>query len=242
MGCDIHIEAEKLNRDTGIWEAIPVPDHLLDDSERKWKAAEDGWDPEWDPEWVQWRNYSLFAMFANVRNGHGFAGISTGTGFKPIAMPRGLPDDISETMRKKAYADEDPKWGLDGHTPSWLSLRELMEFPVKDLRTKRRGCLQVEELRQWRKEGTTQPPSWCGGAFGPNVHHVTPGVLEKHLSNPPAETAASNEMPHTYYAEFEWEVSYHECAPHFFDTRLPALVEIAGDDIDGVRLVFFFDN
>jgi len=238
MGCDIHIEAEKLSRETGVWEAIPVPDHLLDDYDRKWKAADDGWDPEW----VSCRNYSLFAMFANVRNGHGFAGISTGTGFKPIAMPRGLPDDISATMRKKAYGDEDPKWGLDGHTPSWLSLRELMEYPVKDLRTKRRGCLKLEDLRAWRKTQSTQPPSWCGWAAGHNVHHVTPEVLEEHLINPPAETKASNGMLDTYYAEYEWETTYHECCPYFFDVRLPALVEIAGDDIDGVRLVFFFDN
>jgi len=29
------------------------------------------------------RNYDLFAILANVRNGHGFAGIKTGGGIRP---------------------------------------------------------------------------------------------------------------------------------------------------------------
>ena len=35
-----------------------------------------------------------FAMLANVRNGRGFAGCWTSTGFPVIHEPRGLPSDL----------------------------------------------------------------------------------------------------------------------------------------------------
>jgi hypothetical protein len=37
------------------------------------------------------RNYSLFALLANVRNS---------AGVKPISEPRGLPEDVSEIVKK----------------------------------------------------------------------------------------------------------------------------------------------
>ena len=41
------------------------------------------------------RNYNTFAMLANVRNGRGFAGCWTSTGFPVIHEPRGLPEDLA---------------------------------------------------------------------------------------------------------------------------------------------------
>ena len=41
------------------------------------------------------RNYRAFAVLADVRNGYGFAGFSTGDAVIPISEPRGLPDDMS---------------------------------------------------------------------------------------------------------------------------------------------------
>ncbi|TXH55263.1 MAG: hypothetical protein E6Q97_09160, partial [Desulfurellales bacterium] len=40
------------------------------------------------------RSYDTFAMLANVRNGRGFAGVRTSTGFPVIHEPRGLPNDL----------------------------------------------------------------------------------------------------------------------------------------------------
>lgn len=53
------------------------------------------------------RNYDVFAILADVRNGRGFAGIETGDGFVPIlgfgeAALRGLPDDLSPELRYAA--------------------------------------------------------------------------------------------------------------------------------------------
>ncbi|WP_206689631.1 hypothetical protein, partial [Streptococcus pseudopneumoniae] len=39
------------------------------------------------------RNYDLFGIIGNVRNGTGFAGVVLGTGWPSIADHRGLPED-----------------------------------------------------------------------------------------------------------------------------------------------------
>lgn len=58
------------------------------------------------------RNYGVFAMLAGVRGGAGRA----------IALPRGLPDDLSIWARE--FFEEDCSlWRL--HDVSWLSLGEL---------------------------------------------------------------------------------------------------------------------
>ena len=56
MGCDIHMMA-KVQQDNGSWKNAGEIDGN--------------------------RNYDLFAILANVRNGHGFAGIKTGGGIRP---------------------------------------------------------------------------------------------------------------------------------------------------------------
>lgn len=59
------------------------------------------------------RCYSLFAVLADVRNG----------GYTPIDTPRGLPDDVTDYVR----ADYE-SWGLNAHSCSFLTLRELKEW------------------------------------------------------------------------------------------------------------------
>ena len=69
MGCDIHLYVERKVPGIG------------------WVSLED---PNEHYNGLTNRNYSIFAILANVRNGRGFAGIVTGTGFNPISEPRGL--------------------------------------------------------------------------------------------------------------------------------------------------------
>lgn len=95
MGCDIHPHYEV--RRGGKWERH--------DARGKYETGkyDDGsphtdYDKWWaDPLYIG-RNYDLFAILANVRNGVGFAGVRTGGGFTPIAMPRGIPQDVSRPV------------------------------------------------------------------------------------------------------------------------------------------------
>lgn len=57
------------------------------------------------------RNYWLFARMANVRNDGSI---------KPIAEPRGLPEDITFTTKFDRKC-----WSSDGHSDSWLSAKEV---------------------------------------------------------------------------------------------------------------------
>lgn len=77
------------------------------DEQGKWHCIE-GLEP------FHWRSYTNFAFLAGVRNNDGL---------KPISVPRGLPEDCSDKVREASDA-----WEGDGHTHSWLSMQELIEF------------------------------------------------------------------------------------------------------------------
>ncbi len=97
MGCDIHAFVEK--RTEGKWECIT---EIEDDegylSPKKQIYSE--------------RNYSLFGILAGVRGDS-----------KPIKEPVGLPDDVSEMVKK--ISDQ---WDSDGHSHSYYTLKELIQF------------------------------------------------------------------------------------------------------------------
>jgi hypothetical protein len=87
MGCDIHAHIEY----------------------ERWEGEYIGWGFDIDIN----RNYTLFSVLANVRNG-GEIG--------PISEPRGLPKDIS--MEVMEYYNEERH---DAHSCSWLNLNDLVE-------------------------------------------------------------------------------------------------------------------
>lgn len=58
------------------------------------------------------RSYRTFARMAGVRGTE-----------KPIALPRGLPDDITKMTRRDAEF-----WGDNGHDHSWLDCAEIRQL------------------------------------------------------------------------------------------------------------------
>ena len=65
------------------------------------------------------RDYNLFAFMVGVRV---YQERSAEELIKPVSKPRGLPKDVSHSVRE---ASKD--WGDDGHSHSWLNLEELKE-------------------------------------------------------------------------------------------------------------------
>jgi hypothetical protein len=112
MGCDIHCYAEKRNKD-GKWEIVG--------NKEKEEEADGLVDIEYKP--YDNRNYNLFAILANVRNGTAFAGCKTGEGFNPISNPKGVHSDASEE-----YASIVEQWDINGHSHSYFTLRELLDY------------------------------------------------------------------------------------------------------------------
>lgn len=106
MGCDIHMYVEYKNKrgGDGSWlcgDYFQVDDPLCES-------------PVYNRiELYGDRNYALFAVLANVRNG----------GYDYIELPRGLPADATEYVEQ-----EYERWRGDAHSCSYFTLRELIEY------------------------------------------------------------------------------------------------------------------
>lgn len=87
MGTDIHPIVEVREDKDTPWQIVKIP-----------KAEGSEWANVLDS-----RNYNVFAILANVRNGYGFAGVPTGSGFPYISDVRGIPEDAGFTMNDKGY-------------------------------------------------------------------------------------------------------------------------------------------
>ena len=76
---------------------------------------------------LEGRNYTIFAFLAGVRNYDAI---------KPIAEPRGLPSDLND----ETFAQECEDYG---HTPSWLSIDELLKYDYEQETENRRVARQI---------------------------------------------------------------------------------------------------
>ncbi len=133
MGCDIHFYTEvkttnykyhgprdenelSENRDSNL-------DHVLDNKDIKprwittdtWEQEDDGsWSISYDKRFYSGRNYFLFSVLADVRNGYNIT---------PLSDPRGIPNDCCYPIK---FISE--YWNGDGHSHSYFTLKELMDI------------------------------------------------------------------------------------------------------------------
>ena len=235
MGCDIHLYVERKK--------------VIDD---EW-ASVDEWGPDEDyPECltVDWRNhfyrdrnYRLFAILADVRNGYGFAGCDTGERLIPIAEPRGLPEDVSDLVRA-----ESDYLGGDGHSHSWLTLAELLTYDWTQTATLRgwiNGPACADWMR-WRDE-EPGPKTYSGGVSGQRIQHVPIAELEARVQAiwtsggkfAEWEQRIREELEHVY-AQAEWKQSYASCCRKWWSETMPRLLHVG--EPERVRIVFWFDN
>lgn len=152
MGCDIH----------AVFQAA---------KDGKWQDVPSTWDQD--------RHYFLFSWLAGVRNGHGFAGVPTYTPIKPLAEPRGLPEDFeggeehpttldapAPFRREHAEDKEHPIVWMGDHSFSWLSADEILAAPAPD-KVWRTGIVDRAFFDAW--DGHTAPESYSGGISGKDI-------------------------------------------------------------------------
>lgn len=115
MGCDIHLYTETKRTKNGE-EYWWCADYFTLNPYYHDEAFEDEKEYECNELWGG-RNYDVFTALAGVRN----------TGVEMIDKPRGLPDDVSEVIKK--FAEE---YAQDGHSHSWLTAEELLKYDKRN--------------------------------------------------------------------------------------------------------------
>ena len=154
MGTDIHIAGEVYNRDTGTWHAI-------------WLERPEGYG-YWP------RDYRSFGKLADVRNGTGFAGVSTGSKMVPISYPKGFPKDWDKynhwehpnraaiTLVTEENDDEynDGRYWFGDHSFSWLTLEEIKKAYNPDEVFMITGMVSPEQKA--KIDAGEKPEQWCG--------------------------------------------------------------------------------
>ncbi len=259
MGCDIHFYVEK--KIDGVWtlvypetlveirdEAAEIVEYYKNDPEKQAKrqALYNSFPGKWVDSYEEWdeiykqkrssamyvgRNYNLFAILADVRNGRGFAGVKTGEGFNPIADPKGIPEDASVGYRWEA-----DRWEADGHSHSWFTVQELLDYDWNQT-TRLQGWVGPSSYITFKEKGS--PDGWCGAIMGPGISHVSNEEMEKYISSNPPKSDPYDRVANVYTL-VSWEKSYAECAESFLTETLPALQQLG--DPNEVRICFFFDN
>lgn len=173
------------------------------------------------------RNYDVFSILADVRNGYGFAGVKTGAGFNPISEPKGLPDNVSTLVYEASDA-----WGIDGHSHSYLTLRELLEYDWNQV-TQHTGYVSKEYYKTFKEKG--KPDSWSAGVWGADVKFITNQEMDEILNG------SSPDTPQTY-THVVWDEPYYVSADNFYTKSIPMLKELSDGKPDDIRIVFWFDN
>jgi hypothetical protein len=186
--------------------------------------------------WYDRRNYDAFAVLADVRNGTGFAGVLTSTGFKSISIPRGLPSSLS--AEGMAWFEQH---GGD-HSDSWVDLDEIEKYDL-DLTVVKVGVVSVDEYLTWKSLG--HPNSWSGGISGPKIKQVDWAELDDLIK----DGTIDNDPEHTYVTSVTWDVPVHECVGDLVEAV--ARIREAAEQVRAergytsrmkARLVFNFDS
>lgn len=240
MGCDIHMFAEvkqKLANGKSEWKTVG---RVFKDEYHRPKEATTmsvygenklsesyEWNEKLTMHPYSSRNYDVFAMLADVRNGYGFAGVDTGEGFIPISEPKGIPDDASDYYKLAVK-----EYGEDGHSHSYFTMEELDAYDWEQT-TVHRGWVGLEEYKVFKEKG--RPNSWSGGVSGGAVKHLT----NKEMDEVIAGTFVVEGNP---YTQVEWTTTYRDSAQWFLKDMEAVRKLKKLKRVDDVRVVFYFDN
>jgi hypothetical protein len=198
MGCDIHLNLEyKITvnnetkwRDGNLYELDPYEEKYIKSFFKNEK-----------------RNYKLFSILADVRN--------YGNMIKPIAEAKGLPDNMSPTVKAL-----DSDWGCDAHTHSYLTLKELLEVEPNYKKIKVSGIISKQQQEDLDNKGIV-PTSWCQGTTQKDYDSREWTMEFKGLSDLIAEI--KDHYDRIFYYGYNWDNDYKTYA-------------------EDIRIVFWFDN
>lgn len=147
MGCDIHMYTEAYVSVNGFQKWVNVDNFRLNKYYGEPREEEYKISSIYDD-----RNYTLFAVLANVRNR---------SGCKFISIPKGIPENASPTVKKIVE-----RWDLDGHSASWFTLAELKKFRDTQDKQKYSGYVSQKDSKVIDSGGF--PSMYCGATNDPS--------------------------------------------------------------------------
>lgn len=169
--------------------------------------------------WYGDRNYLVFAVLGDVRNGYGFAGVKTFNPVEPITRGRGLPEGVT---------DEALACLSHEHSTSWCTLEEVLTYDWHQPMWEEGWC-DLKEYAEFIRTG--RPSSWCGGVSGNDIRHVgvdqANEMLKNHVDDP------------NVYVNVRWQESMWLTVAQFV-TAMQRVASIVGER--PARLVFDFDS
>lgn len=235
MGTDIHIRIQRQNQ-SGEWEYVPYVEKPLKKREEL-DANDDDWRDRWEdydkaiaggaldlPDAFTSRNYHRFGLLADVRNGHGFAGLKTGEGW-PAQFPyRGLPGGIDPDTDR-----DDFPW-LGEHSYTWCLLSELEAVDWTAIQTVNQGVLSATGYEEW--DGHSWPPSYRAVVSGPSVRTYQREEWENMGRKAPEGISA--------YVEVQWQATGYDVMKPWIEEVFPILRKAA--DGHPLRLLIGFDS
>lgn len=181
--------------------------------------------------WSENRDYLLFAVLANVRNGYGFGGLYRHEPLEPITDHRGIPDDFSAE-----YQIKDSWWGNHSHT--WLLGSEFMNWYNGDIISLvHTGYISKKEFDKW--DGN-EPDCYSGCINGPgiilsdDVNSFTRVNSTQLNENQPIVSIT----PETTHVRVWWSQSVQSSISDFYEDVVKPLMDYYGD----FRLVMSFDS
>jgi hypothetical protein len=132
------------------------------------------------------RNYCVFSMLADVRNGFGFAGAKTYEPLVPISEPRGFPEDfdvVDDSVILESWGQPKIEYWMGNHSFSWLTVAEILAWEgwSKDLHME--GFISPSELERMQREGG-DPKVWLAWFSGEGYkdyvkHHWTTPFIQR---------------------------------------------------------------
>ena len=246
MGCDIHFHVEV--RREGLWLlAYPEPLEYVDDYDN-WEERYSDYPGELSAECLSpqevrlgyderskhalyvGRNYSLFSRLAGVRQYSG--------GNLPIKDPIGFPEDASPAVQFWYNLAADTDW----HTPSWYTLRELLDVDWGESR-RIQGYVDLSDFAYHlnnRRVGLTVHATYASERYEAISFEEAKKICDKasevgfYFNE---HKLPSGKVPVVY---LDYEAASSAEFPDFVNRTIPELGKLG--DPEDVRIVFWFDN
>ena len=174
----------------------------------------DTWYPVIDISLFVHRNYDMFGCLFGVRNY---------CKFKPIAANRGIPDDVSELVKKEIRS-----WDIDGHSHTWITYRE-----IKNINWDEEGDEIDERVHQYKrlKDGSLKYIGKCLWSSRLDDPEIQKQLREKGECEVDGIIYRYEKVKRKDALSRDWEFLF-KCMEY--------LAECYGEE--NVRLVVWFDN